>query len=263
MRLRATVAYDGTDYLGWQSQRGRTRTLQETIEHALSVVLRQPVTVRAAGRTDTGVHARGQVIAFDVADGPLATAGAAAADPRGRAPLDIVLRSTNAVLPDDVVLRDLRPTRADFDPRRDAIARAYRYRIWNDPVRSPFEQRTAWHVRIPLDDRAMAEAASHVVGERDFASLQGADHEPRTSVRKVERCTVERSGPLVEVFVVANAFLRHMVRNLVGELVEIGLGRRAADGMPALLAARDRRLAAAPAPPGGLSLEWVCYPEDR
>lgn len=260
MRLRATVAYDGTDYLGWQSQDGRARTIQETIESALGVVLRRPVTARAAGRTDAGVHARGQVIAFDVDDG-IFPAGAVA-DPRGRAPLDALLRSANGVLPDDIVLLDLRATRADFEPRFDAIERTYRYRIWNDPIRHPFEERVAWHVRAPLDARAMGDAASRLVGEHDFASFQGSDNVPRASVRRVSSCTVSRAGSAIEIDIAANAFVRHMVRNIVGELVEIGLGRRPADGIPVLLAARDRRLAAPPAPPRGLSFERVRYPED-
>jgi tRNA pseudouridine38-40 synthase len=263
MRLRAVIAYDGTAYQGWQSQAGRGPTVQETIERALSTALRQPIAVAAAGRTDTGVHARGQVIAFDVGD---ATAAAVApdalADPRGDAPLDRLLRSLNGILPDDVAVLALAATRPDFDPRRDAVLRGYCYRIWNAAVRSPFETRHAWHVREPLDVAAMGEAAAALEGEHDFASFQGADHVPRASVRRVTTCRVERSGDLVLLRIAANAFVRHMVRNVAGELVEIGQGRRSAAGMAALLAARDRRLAAATAPPHGLFLEWVRYAED-
>ncbi|MFM7141902.1 MAG: tRNA pseudouridine(38-40) synthase TruA [Alphaproteobacteria bacterium] len=261
MRLRATIAYDGTDFLGWQSQSGKGETIQEALERALSTVLRQEIRVAAAGRTDAGVHATGQVIAFDVEGDPF-PAGAVA-DPAGRAPLDGLQRSANAVLPASIVLRDLRATRADFSPRHDAVRRAYRYRIWNSAVRSPFEARTSWQVREPLDDRAMACAASAVVGEHDFTSFQGADNVPRSSVRRVESCVVEREEDRVEVRITANAFVRHMVRNLVGELVEIGLGRREPGDLARLLEARDRRLAPAPAPPLGLFLERVDYEEGR
>jgi tRNA pseudouridine38-40 synthase len=259
MRLRATIAYDGTAYQGWQSQAGRAATLQEAIERALSVVLRQPIRVAAAGRTDTGVHARGQVIAFDVEGEPFADG--AVADPRGASALDVLLRSLNGVLPEDVAALGLAVARPDFDPRRDAVQRAYRYRIWNGAVRNPFETRSAWHVRERLDDRAMAAAAEMLVGEHDFASFQGADNVPRPSVRRIESSRVARDGDLVAYDVVANAFARHMVRNIVGELVEIGRGKRSPASLAALLAARDRRLASATAPPHGLSLEWVRYEE--
>lgn len=261
MRLRATIAYDGTDFLGWQSQAGHGPTVQEAIERALSTVLRRDVRVQAAGRTDTGVHATGQVIAFDVDGTPFPAD--AVADPAGRAPLDLLLRSANAVLPGSIVVRDLRAARPDFSPRHDAVRRAYRYRIWNSPVRSPFEARLAWQVREPLDDTAMATGAEALPGEHDFASFQGADNVPRTSVRRVESCEVVREEERIEVRIVANAFVRHMVRNLVGELVEIGLGRRPPSDVARLIAARDRRLAPAPAPPLGLFLERVDYEEDR
>jgi tRNA pseudouridine38-40 synthase len=166
----------------------------------------------------------------------------------------------NAVLPDDVVLRTLEPAAPDFDPRRDAIRRAYLYRIWNEVVRSPFERRTAWHVREPLDVAAMDEAARSLVGEHDFASFQGADDVPRASVRTVIRSEVRAAGAVVGYAIEANSFARHMVRNVVGQLVEVGRGRARPDAMTRLLAARDRRLAPPPAPPQGLSLEWVRYP---
>jgi len=257
VRYRAVVAYDGTAYQGWQAQPSGS-TIQQTLEAALTTVLREPVRVAAAGRTDAGVHARGQVIAFDATvDLP---AERAAEDPHPSSPLERVLRSVNAVLPDDVVLRTLERAAADFDPRRDAVQRAYLYRIWNDPVRSPFERRTAWHVREPLDVAAMDEAARMLVGEHDFASFQGADDVPRPSVRTVARSEVRATGGVVAYDVEANSFARHMVRNVVGQLVEIGRGRARPDAMARLLVVRDRRLAPPPAPPQGLSLEWVRYP---
>jgi len=256
VRYRAVVAYDGTAYQGWQAQRAGP-TIQQTIESALATVLREPIRIAAAGRTDAGVHARGQVIAFDA----VASLDAAAdpADARAITPLARVLRSVNAVLPDDIALFSLDAAVLDFDPRRDAIQRAYCYRIWNTEVRSPFERRAAWHVRDPLDVVAMDDAASGLVGENDFTSFQGADHVPRASVRRVTRSEVTRAGDVITFAIEANSFARHMVRNLVGQLVEIGRGRVPVAAMAALLAARDRRIAPAPAPPQGLCLEWIRY----
>jgi tRNA pseudouridine38-40 synthase len=259
MRLRAVIEYDGTGYQGWQSQSGRGPTVQEALEHALGVVLRQKVQVVAAGRTDAGVHARGQVVAFDARDDLASVVpGAPVAD---EAAPELLLRAVNALLPDAIALRVLAVATPDFDPRRDARLRAYRYRIWNGRVRSPFEARTSWHVREPLDDRAMHQAATELVGEHDFASFQGADKVSRPSVRRVERSAVERAGDVVTYAIEGNAFARHMVRNIVGELVAIGRGRREPGAIDRLLAARDRRLAAPTAPPQGLFLEWVRYGE--
>lgn len=257
MRYRAVVAYDGTAYRGWQAQKDGP-TVQQTIEAALATVLREPVRIAAAGRTDAGVHARGQVIAFDATAELAEICGAD--DPRGIAPLARCLRSVNAVLPEDVALVSLSHAAADFDPRHDAVQRAYRYRIWNAEARSPFERRRAWHVRAPLDAAAMAAAAAELVGEHDFASFQGADDVPRASVRSVQRSEITLDGAVLVYAIEANSFARHMVRNIVGLLVEIGRGRLPLGAVGALLAARDRRLAPPPAPPHGLCLEWVRYP---
>ena len=256
MRLRAVVAYDGTGYQGWQSQAAGA-TIQDTIERALAVVLRHPVRIAAAGRTDAGVHARGQVIAFDTSL-DLSRAGEPASTEGDRS-IAGVLRSVNAVLPEDVALLELAPAPPDFDPRRHATARAYRYRIWNAATRSPFEVRTAWHVRDRLDAEAMDEAARALVGEHDFSSFQGADNVPRIAVRSVTGSSVERRDDLVIYDIEANSFVRHMVRNIVGALVEVGRDERPASSVAALLVARDRRLAPPPAPPQGLFLEWVRY----
>lgn len=255
MRYRAIVAYDGTAYQGWQAQPSGA-TVQQTIEAALSTVLREPVRVVAAGRTDAGVHARGQVIAFDA----VAVLSSEPVPDAPVSPLARALRSVNAVLPEDVVLRTLEIADPGFDPRHDAVQRGYRYRIWNAEVRSPFERHRAWHVREVLDDGAMTDAASVLVGEHDFASFQGADDVPRPSVREVTRSELRREGEILEYVIEANSFARHMVRNIVGLLVEIGRGRLPSTVATVLLDARDRRIAPAPAPPLGLCLEWVRYP---
>ena len=245
MRWRALVSYDGTDFVGWQTQSGNGRTVQEELETCLGTILREPVRVEAAGRTDAGVHATGQVIAFNLAS-PLL-------DP------ERALYSLNAVLPSAISVRDLFPATSGFDPRRDARRRSYRYRIGNDQWQSPFELRTVWHVREPLAVEVMREAAKSLIGRHDFYSFQTADNIVRPSVREVFCAEVlERDGK-IDILITANAFCRGMVRNLVGQLVEIGKGRRTPASLAEVLAARDRSLAAPAAPPQGLFLENVEY----
>lgn len=245
MRWRAQVAYDGTGFMGWQTQAGNGRTVQEELERCLSTVLRETVRVESAGRTDSGVHARGQVIAFDL-QGPI--------DEVSR-----VLHSTNAILSAEVSVTDLREAAPDFDPRRHAIRRTYRYRIWNAPYSSPFEVRMAWHVRDGLRLDLMREAAAVLPGQHDFLSFQSRDHIVRPSVRNLFAAEIIEQGSVVVIEITANAFCRGMVRNLVGQLVAIGRGRVPASSMGTVLAAKDRSQAAPAAPALGLFLESVEY----
>src|SRR5262245_26358019 len=245
MQLRLTIEYEGTAYQGWQIQAAGP-TVQEVLERALATALREPVRVRGAGRTDAGVHACGQVAAVRVS----------------RAPVDLGLlrRSLNALTPDDVVVREVSLADDDFDPRRHARSRVYEYRILNAPAPSPFWRRFAWHVTQPLDLPAMNEAAAALAGEHDFAAFCAADAEPlRSTVRRVLESRLGGEPPLVVYRVEANAFLKHMVRNIVGTLMEVGRGERAATAMGELLAGRDRTRAGATAPPHGLTLVAVRY----
>lgn len=246
MQLRLTVEYEGTAYQGWQLQPG-DRTVQAVLEHALATALREPVRVRGAGRTDAGVHACGQVAAVRVSRVPT--------------DLDRLRKSLNALTPDDVAVREIAVVDDAFDPRRHARSRVYEYRILNASAPSPFWRRFAWHVPHRLDAAAMAAAARTFEGEHDFAAFRGADAEPvRSTVRRVleSRLAVGAHG-LVTYRIEATAFLKHMVRNVVGTLVEVGQGTRAPDAMPALLAGRDRTRAGATAPPHGLVLVAVRY----
>lgn len=245
MRLAMVVEYDGTDYCGWQVQPDRP-TVQAALERALATILGHAVRVEASGRTDSGVHALGQVAAFSTAE------------PRD---LRVLLRGVNALVGPGIVVRDLFAVADDFDPRRDATRRTYEYAIDDRPYPSPFRRRYAWHVHAPLDVAVMASAARVLEGEHDFASFQAADCDADTSTRVVFESRLERRGDELVYRIAATAFLRHMVRNIVGTLVEIGRGARAASGMTELLAARDRRLAGATAPPHGLSLVRVDYAE--
>ena len=245
MQLRLTVEYEGTAYQGWQVQPGGP-TVQEVLERALATALREPVRVRGAGRTDAGVHACGQVAAVRVS----------------RVPPDLerLRLSLNALTPDDVAVRDVAVVDDAFDPRRHARSRVYEYRIWNAPVASPFWRRHAWHVPVALDVAAMEEALAPLGGEHDFAAFRGADPAPqRSTVRRVLETTLHADGPLLVYRIEATGFLKHMVRNLVGTLVEVGRGERPASSMQAVLQSRDRTRAGPTAPPHGLLLVTVRY----
>jgi tRNA pseudouridine38-40 synthase len=245
MQLRLTIEYEGTAYQGWQLQPDGP-TVQEVLERALATALREPVRVRGAGRTDAGVHACGQVAAVRVTS----------------VPSDLVRlqKSLNALTPDDVAVRDIAVVDDAFDPRRQARSRVYEYRILNAIAPSPFWRRHAWHVATALDVPAMDAEARTLVGEHDFAAFRGADAEPvRSTVRRVLESGVHPSGTLLVYRIEATAFLKHMVRNIVGTLVEVGRGERGPDTMGDLLAGRDRTRAGATAPPHGLILVAVRY----
>ncbi len=238
MRWIARVEYDGTDFSGFQAQPG-TRTVQGELETALATLsagLRRPVI--GAGRTDAGVHAADQVISFTY---------------DGRLSAPELERALRALLPRDVAIRDLRRTRPDFNPRRAARYREYRYTVWNGP-RSPLFERFALGVRAPLDTAAMARAGQALVGRHDFSAFGAADRDP---VRTVHSVRVRRAGRLVTIDVRADAFLRGMVRRIVAVLIEVGQGRLDAGALAAMLAARRPALDGATAPARGLCLRRV------
>jgi tRNA pseudouridine38-40 synthase len=237
-RFRATVEYDGTEFAGFQLQRG-ARTVQGELEAALARLSggnRQPV--MGAGRTDAGVHASGQVIAFTY-QGGLSDEG--------------LTDALNGILPPDVAIRDLRRAPAGFNPRYAARYRDYRYSVWNGP-RSPLRERTAHWVRVDLDLAAMARAATALEGRHDFSAFGGADPQP---VRTVHRIRVRRTGSLVTIDVRGDAFLRGMVRRIVATLLAVGIGKLDASAVGSLLTARTPALEGAAAPAKGLCLRRV------
>jgi tRNA pseudouridine38-40 synthase len=249
MQLRLVVQYDGTAFEGWQLQPSGP-TVQGELERALAVALREPVRVRGAGRTDAGVHAAGQVAAAHVA----------------RLPADLgrLRTSLNAILPETIVVTDIEPVADAFDPRRDARRRRYAYRIWRAPAPSPFWRRYAWHLWGPLDVGGMEAAAAAVIGEHDFGAFCASDAEPvRSTVRHVYASRFEVCDALLVYRIEANAFLKHMVRTLIGTFVEIGRGQRPVASVRDLLAVGDRRQAGATAPAHGLVLERVLYDGDE
>jgi len=243
MHFRLTIEYDGTDFAGWQIQ-PTVRTVQSALEEALARLLGQPARVCAAGRTDAGVHASGQVVCFRT--------------PRPLAP-DTILRALNALTPRDLTVRTVDEVPDDFDARRSARSRVYVYHLWNRSMPSPFWRRYAWHIRHLLAVDVMAEAAAMLVGEHDFSSFRAAGCDAAHPVRRVLRSEIQRSGDLIRYEIEATAFLRHMVRNIVGTLVDVGQRIRRPDDIRALLAARDRTRAGITAPAHGLCLTEVKY----
>jgi len=241
-----TIEYDGTDFEGWQRQPAGHRSVQRILEEVLAEISGHPVTVRGAGRTDAGVHAEGQLAAAELEMG---------LEP------ERLQRAINAKLPVDVAVRQVVLAPPGWNPRFQKGWKHYRYQIWNGRVASPLRARRFAHVPQPLAFAPMADAASRLEGRRDFAAFQGSG----SSVTSTERSLLElrisgESGAEVLVDARGDGFLRHMVRNLAGTLLEVGLGRRPADSMEALLASRDRRKAGRTAPAHGLALVEVRVP---
>jgi tRNA pseudouridine38-40 synthase len=243
-RFRATVEYDGTEFAGFQVQPG-LRTVQGELEAALARLsggVRQPVD--GAGRTDAGVHATGQVIAFTYA---------------GALTAEALTEALNGTLPPDVAVRDVRRAAARFHPRYAARYREYRYTVWNGP-RSPLRERTALRVRNHLDTDAMARAATAFEGRHDFSAFGGVDPQP---VRTVHSVRVRRTGDLVTIDVRADAFLRGMVRRMVAALLAVGTGRIGEADVAAALVGGRPALRGAAAPARGLCLRHVALGRKR
>jgi tRNA pseudouridine38-40 synthase len=243
MRIALGIEYDGSAFSGWQTQPGGT-AVQDAVERALAAFVTAPVGTICAGRTDAGVHATYQVVHFDS---------------DVERPLESWVRGVNAHLPAAVAVRWSRAVPNAFHARFGAVARRYDYWILNDPVRSPLAYRRVGWVFRPLEEPAMHAAAQGLLGSHDFTSFRAAECQARSAVRELHQCDVQRFGRLIRVRVVANAFLHHMVRNLVGTLVYVGLGRQPVEWPAQVLAARDRTQAAPTFAAEGLYLTHVQY----
>jgi tRNA pseudouridine38-40 synthase len=243
MVLKLTLEYDGSNYSGWQLQPSHD-SIQGRIEAALERIFGAPVRVFGSGRTDAGVHARGQVASISI--------------PR---PFDLaeLQRALNAMLPADIVVLDISSAPGDFDPRRAARSRVYEYRVLNRKLTSAFEYRYSWLVRERLDLAAMNDAAQVFVGEHDFAAFRSLGTDVTTTVRRVISSGWTRDADVLLYRVEASSFLRHMVRAMVAAMVDVGRGKLTAENVATILAGRDRQLAPANAPPGGLYLVEVRY----
>jgi tRNA pseudouridine38-40 synthase len=237
-RLKLTLEYDGTGFRGWAAQPD-LRTVEGVVRDALGSAFERIEGLAVAGRTDAGVHALGNVVSVDAVGGP---------------PAERVAEALNTHLPDDVAITAAEEAAANFHARHSARARSYRYRIWRRRTPSPFERRRAWWCPRPLEEERLAEAAALLVGEHDFCAFTPTETQHEVFVRKVLRAEWQRRGDALEFEITADSFLRHMVRTLVGTMVEMPPQRLAS-----LLEGRARSEAGSTAPAHGLYLERVEY----
>ncbi|NRQ43858.1 tRNA pseudouridine(38-40) synthase TruA [Rheinheimera sp. YQF-2] len=244
MRIALGIEYDGSAFYGWQRQR-EVNSVQQELEIALASVANQPVELSCAGRTDAGVHATGQVVHFDTS---------AVRDSKAW------IMGTNTRLPDAIAVRWAQPVADDFHARFSATARRYRYIIYNHKYRPAILRAGLSHYHQTLDIELMQQAAPLLLGEQDFSSFRAMQCQSKTPFRNIHHLTIERRGDFIVLDIKANAFLHHMVRNITGSLLEVGMKNRPPEWIGEVLAAKDRSLAAATAKPGGLYLVDVDYP---
>lgn len=251
-RYKMTVAYDGTDFHGWQEQKmpdaQPLRTAQGVLKNAVLRTVKQPTYLIGASRTDAGVHAIGQVAQFN-ADTPI--------------PLERLATAINSKLDHDIEVRDVQIVQPDFDVIQHAIDKQYRYRIWNH-TRRPLHLRTSvYHYWVPLDVDAMQNAAQRLVGTHDFAAFANADDKRETTIRTVNSCHIEIAEPEIHIVISGSGFLYNMVRIITGTLIEIGRGHWQPDRIDQLLEHRLRKYAGPTIPPRGLCLEWIKHNPEK
>lgn len=245
MKIALGIEYDGSNYHGWQRQSG-LQTVQEQLENALSVVAAYPVTVSCAGRTDTGVHAMGQVVHFETESQRSERAW---------------ILGTNSNMPNSVTVRWVKFVADDFHARFSALSRRYRYIIYNNPLRPAIARHAVtWHYRY-LDAARMQQGAQYLLGEHDFTSYRALGCQAKNPVRKILHISVARINDLIILDVTANAFLHHMVRNIVGVLINIGAGHQEPIWAQQVLQVKDRTLGGVTAPPYGLYFMEASYPK--
>ncbi|MCO4811182.1 MAG: tRNA pseudouridine(38-40) synthase TruA [Gammaproteobacteria bacterium] len=244
MRVALGIEYDGTSYNGWQRQKTGLG-VQQRVEEALSVVANHPVEVICAGRTDTGVHATDQVVHFDT-DSDRSERG--------------WLLGANTNLPDDINVSWVTLVADDFHARFSAMSRSYRYLILNRLQRSALHRHRAWWVYEPLDAERMDAAAQRLLGKHDFSAFRAAGCQASTAVRHLTHISVARAGDWITLDVTANAFLQHMVRNIMGTIATVGLGEEGVEWITEVLESRDRKAGGIAAPAHGLTLAGVEYP---
>jgi len=258
VRYKLTIAYRGTRYHGWQQQpmletyKGEPPppgsgipTIQEIVSATLGQALGHPVTLVGSSRTDSGVHAKGQVAHFDTDQAHIPPWG--------------LQQAVNHRLPPDMLIRRLDPAPEGFDAITSTVSKRYQYALWSTDFRNPFANDLLWHRWQPLDHEAMAEAAAHFLGEHDFTSFSRPGHNWQSAVRTITECSLSRRGPLIIIGVTGSGFLWNMVRIMVGTIVEIGLGLREPSVIPGMIEARDRKAAGPTAPPHGLYLQWIKF----
>lgn len=242
--IKLTVAYDGTAYHGFQRQ-ANACSIQAILEERLEILCSHPVKITGAGRTDSGVHAYGQVVNFFTGTGGI--------------PTERIPAAMQGLLPPDIVIREACEVPVEFHARYSAQSKVYVYHIYCQPVANPFHRQYSWHIRQPLDHSAMHQATQLIVGTHDFSAFQAAGGPERNPVRTILEAACRPQGELIELSFWGTGFLYHMVRNLVGTLVDVGAGKRSQVDLARILAGRDRNQAGITAPPQGLYLKEVYY----
>lgn len=243
--LKLTLEYDGTDFSGWQTQPNK-RTVQTTLEEAFKRLIGKKVAVVGAGRTDAGVHAMGQVAHVVIPETSLKS-------------FKDLRYSLNSVLPDDVSVLKIERAPKGFHAIRSAKKKIYVYQIWNSPVKPALDRRTVWPIWEKLDLAAMKKGTKPLLGEHDFSAFEGAQASTVTKVRTIFDIKIKNSHKLILIEFCGSGFLKHMVRNIVGTLVEVGRGRRKPEELSKIIKSKDRRKAGQTAPPQGLFLKKIYY----
>jgi len=242
--IRIVLAYDGSPYLGWQIQ-PQGPTIQSVLQESLKIITGEQIVVKGSGRTDSGVHAIGQVANFHT----LSTISP-----------HCFVQALNSVLPQTIAVTGADEVDSTFDAQFSAVNKLYRYRVFNSRNRSPFELMRAWHINTTLDVDSMSGISHILLGNKDFSSFRASGCVARIPVRTLSRCDIFCEGDVISFELEADGFLRHMVRNIVGTLIDVGKHRFSTDDFAAILAARDRKCAGRAAPPHGLYLVRVDYP---
>lgn len=243
MRVKLVVAYEGTNYCGWQIQPNGI-TIEEVLNETLSSLLGEKITVTGASRTDAGVHSLGNVAVFET---------------HTRMPAEKISFALNQRLPEDIVVQESCQVPKDFHPRFAKSIKTYEYCILNCRFRQPLERRTSYFYHYPLDVRAMQEAASYLVGEHDFTSFASVHAQTNTYVRTIYALDVVREGNMIRIRVQGNGFLYNMVRIIAGTLIQVGAGVKKPEDMESILAGQDRELAGPTAPAHGLTMIGLEY----
>lgn len=237
-RIKLIVAYDGTNYCGWQVQPGQ-RTIEGELNKVLSELLHEEIHVIGASRTDAGVHGLGNIAVFDT---------------DSRIPGEKFSYALNQRLPEDIVVNHSEEVEPDYHPRKCSSVKTYEYRIWNHPFPNPMNRRYSAFVYVPLDEKRMQRAADYLVGEHDFTSFCSVATQVESKVRTIYSLKVSREGELITIRVQGNGFLYNMVRIIAGTLIKVGQGAMEPERLPEILAALDRQEAGPTAPPEGLTL---------
>ena len=242
--IKLKIQFDGTEYHGWQIQK-EDRTVQQTVQDAVSTIANSEIKLHGSGRTDAGVHALGQVAHFS--SGSLID-------------VDTMKKGLNSLLPSDIIITKVEAVDPEFHSRFNAKSRTYWYFIWNDMEGSPFYSRYSWHIFQPLDLNAMKKASERLIGVQDFSSFQGADKEEVNPIREVKKARFKKVGKHMLLFEIqANSFIKHMVRNIIGTLVDVGKGKQPPSWVYDVLQEKNRIFASATAPAKGLFLKEVKY----